>query len=412
MKKLHVRVFFALLLIAFAAATSTHLVWSMLRPDGLEHHRHQQLAELASDALPTDLPSDKTERRLRRYGHRLGLELTLLDQEGRTLAGPRRFKRPPDLGPQRHRRRHGFVVALPDGRKLAAFPRKPRRVPPPLLFLSVGLLVFLLGSYVLARGITGRLSRLKSTVDTWGTGAEQSRARVEGKDEVAALASTFNAAADRIDELVANQQRMLASASHELRTPMTRIRLASELIKDAPEPNKRQELVERIESDLVELDGLVDEILASARLSSGEGATITSVDLAALCKQELPAEGVTLVAPQNLYLNGDERLLRRLIRNLVDNALRYGGDAEPEVSLQSRDDTVVLRVSDTGPGIDEADHKRIFEPFFRAARHHEGEDGGVGIGLYLAKQIVDRHNGTIDYRRQGSTSIFEVVLPA
>ena len=175
-----------------------------------------------------------------------------------------------------------LLFRLPDGRWLSAHvPRRPRGRW--LGLLATLAVVIAVGAWPLARRITRRLERLQTRVDALGAGDLGARVEVEGSDEIAALARSFNRAAERIESLVAVQRTMLASASHELRSPLARMRMAIELYGDAPRP----ELRERIERDVAELDGLIDELLLASRLQMVQDLeALVPVDLLALTAEE------------------------------------------------------------------------------------------------------------------------------
>jgi signal transduction histidine kinase len=172
---------------------------------------------------------------------------------------------------------------------------------------------------------------------------------VEGKDEVALLASSFNASAERIEALVTAQKNLLANASHELRSPLARIRMAVELIQDQANPVISAELKQNI----AELDLLIDEVLLASRLDAAaqDTAARTPVDLAAIVAEECSRVGAGFDAGP-LTVSGDARLLRRLLRNLLENAKRYGADTPVAVTLtHGQDGAVQLDVCDGGPGV-------------------------------------------------------------
>jgi signal transduction histidine kinase len=285
-----------------------------------------------------------------------------------------------------------FVTRLPDGRVVAArmmrpFGPGPRRNP--LLFLALIAAATGLAAYPIVRHLTRRLARLKNGVEAWGGGSLALRVPVDGRDEVAAVAAAFNRAAARIESLVRAHKTLLANASHELRSPLARLRVAVELHEKRPSESAKAEIVR----DMAELDALVDEILLSSRLDLAEAAAPSeTVDLLALAAEEgarlgLPVEGEAAV------LSGDARLLARLARNLLENALRHGG-APVTVEVRRAGGVAELRVSDRGPGIAPEDRERVFEPFYRPEGRAEAA-GGWGLGLALVRQIAERHGGTV-----------------
>jgi signal transduction histidine kinase len=245
-------------------------------------------------------------------------------------------------------------------------------------------------------------------VDALAGGDLKARVQVEGQDEVAELARSFNRAAELIERLVGAQRSMLAGASHELRSPLARIRMAVELLQEtAP-----ADLAGQLARDVDELDELVDELLLASRLQAlPRPQRVEDVDLLALLAEEC-ARGGGEVGGQALRVAGDRRMLRRMVRNLVDNAHRYGGGSPVEGSVSGRDGQAVLRVEDRGPGVPDEERERIFEPFYRPAGWREGAEGGAGLGLALVRQIARTHGG--DARclaREGGGSCFEVSLP-
>src|SRR5262245_29781936 len=229
---------------------------------------------------------------------------------------------------------------------------------------------------------------------------------VEGDDEVARLAESFNRAAGRIEELVSAHKSLLANASHELRTPLARIRMTVELMKQSADPKRKRDL----EQDISELDALIDEILLASRLSTvTEPSAGEDVDLLALATEECARYEEVELDGRPVTVRGDARLLRRMIRNLLENARRHG--APPiEVGLRVIGTTAELSVCDRGPGVPEAERDAVFLPFHSLAG--EGERAGSGLGLALVRQIARRHGGDATcVARQEPGSCFVVTLP-
>jgi len=261
------------------------------------------------------------------------------------------------------------------------------------------------------RRLTRRLERLQGSVETWGSGNLAIRVAVKGQDEVARLATSFNHSAERIEALVGAQKSLLANASHELRSPLARIRMAVELLQEEASPAIREEL----KRNIAELDQLIDEVLLASRLDAmpTDSPADASLDLSAIVAEECAAGGATLDA-ETVMLAGDARLLRRMVRNLIENARRYGGSGPVTVSLQRTGSQVQLRVCDTGPGVPPSERDRIFEPFYRLPGASEAS-GGVGLGLSLVRQIARHHHGEVTCQgaEDGAAGCcFVVTLPA
>jgi len=168
-----------------------------------------------------------------------------------------------------------------------------------------------------------------------------------------------------------------------------------------------------IQKNIAELDQLIDEILLASRLDLNDAAALNKqeIDLTALVSEECARTRAELNA-ESIMFRGDARLLRRLIRNLLENSVRYGGATSTEVSLRKLDaNHIRLEVADHGPGIPESEREKIFAPFYRLPNASESE-GGVGLGLSLVKQIVTKHGGTVKcLARDGGGSLFVVELP-
>lgn len=316
----------------------------------------------------------------------------------------------------RDSRQHGMRVRLDDGSWFVGIPRHHdlrARAAKFVFALALLMLVMALGCYPIARRITRRLETLQVGVDQWGQGNLETRVAVQGRDEVAELARTFNHAAGRVADLLKQQRRVLAHASHELRSPLTRVRMAVELLADEDtSAEQRAKLIENAEADIAELDELVGDVLLAARLGdSGQPRRFEPVELEPLVREEAQRVGARVTA-EPASIEGNPRMLRRLLRNLFENARRHGRGAAIEAHLTSDEHRALIIVADSGPGIAESERERVFEPFYRPAGHHEGEDGGVGLGLSLVRQIAEHHGGSVRHQaKAGGGSRFEVELP-
>lgn len=260
--------------------------------------------------------------------------------------------------------------------------------------------------YPVVRRLTKRLEGLQQGVQRWGEGDLTVRVPVQGEDEdeVADLARRFNAAAEHIQSLMSSQKSLLANASHELRSPLARIRMGLELL-DVPTADTavRQRTREEILRNMAELDQLIDEILLASRLDAKEAdlGTVEAVDLVGLCAEECARVGALLDVPEGMHtleVQGVAKLLRRMVRNLLENAVRYGAPAGKEdavmLSLSPENGQPMLKVCDRGPGVPAHYRERIFEPFFRLPGASE-RAGGVGLGLSLVRSIAERHGWQI-----------------
>jgi signal transduction histidine kinase len=285
----------------------------------------------------------------------------------------------------------------------------PRAVGP-LLVVALLFVAVAAGAFPVVRRLTRRLEALKQGVEAFGAGDLTQRVDAQGRDEVAAVATTFNRSAERIEALVRSHQSLLANASHELRSPLARLKMAVAMYPDAGE-HQRYELQHEINTNIAELDALVEEVLLASRLDGAQAIDRDDdVDLLGLATEEAARVGAQ---PQGepLTVRGSERLLRRALRNLLENARRYGGDdvqvhVEPAGPGQVR-----VRVCDRGPGVPEPLRERIFEPFYRLPGHAERE-GGVGLGLSLVRQIAQRHGGSVHCEsREGGGTCFVLALP-
>lgn len=288
-------------------------------------------------------------------------------------------------------RRHRFAATLADGRMVVVRAEMPFGPGDggPFGFILLIAAVIGLAAYPVVRHLTRRLETLRQGVDRFGQGDLLTRVPVKGRDEVAAVATSFNAAADRIEKLVGAHRSLLANASHELRSPLARLRMAAELHQENPSEARRREILESLD----ELDQLVEEILLASRLDHvGAAKKTATVDLLAVAAEEAARQGLEATGTLAV-VEGDAKLLTRMIRNLITNALRHG--APPvEIAVTGEGGTVRLSVRDHGPGIPASEAERVFEPFYRPAGRGEAA-GGWGLGLALVLQIARYHGASI-----------------
>ncbi|MFL6601343.1 MAG: sensor histidine kinase [Steroidobacteraceae bacterium] len=391
MLRLYLRFYLALLasLVLFGLATAA---MSRLTGSSMEQARATVLTLVQNALPPAQSPPAVQQDGLRRLAAGLDGDATLYGQDGSVVATIGHPLQPP--------RTHRFSLELPHGNPLTVIHLRDGRVLVARVPLGLGstrqffhlmliLLVAAIGvaAYPVARQITRRLERLQRGVESLGAGDLSARVAVEGNDEVARLARSFNAAASQIEQLVRAHQTLLANASHELRTPLTRIRLAVEMLKGAADAHTKAGL----EQDINELDWLVDEILLASRLDVIKEIEATEdIDLLALAAEECSRYDHVHLEGTPVSVRGDARLLRRLLRNLLENAKRHGAPPT-QVRVTQADSIAVVTVWDNGPGPSESDFEKVFQPFYRSSSSRTGV--GIGLGLALVRTIARRHGG-------------------
>jgi signal transduction histidine kinase len=418
MQRLYLQIYATVLLVLAVFVGAAAVTWKLAEEETPQYL--DVAAELTGALLPdADAPPVEEQKALDELHRKLRFDLALYRRDGAMIAMA--GHPPPRFDPRRARAgwRRGpggptFTLHLPDGRWLVA--RQVRERPSPILYVVAGLVVLALaialGAYPVVRRLGRRLERLKEGVEQLGSGHLGARVAVEGRDEVAALAASFNRSAQRIEELIAAHRLLLANCSHELRTPLARIGVAASLLGENADTRTREEL----RRDIAELDHLIEEILLASRLEAVAGLERHEpVDLLALAAEEgahyeLEASG------EPVTVEGDRLLLRRLVRNLLENARRYAGDGPIELSVMREKgregDRAILDVRDHGPGVAPDERERIFEPFYRPDATRENGRGS-GLGLALVRDIAGRHGGSVVcLAAEGGGSRFRVDLPA
>lgn len=400
MRKLHIQFYLAILATLAVFLLASAIFWGLTGNWRAEAWGVNAAAQLAQGLLPPAAASHTEQQQsLDDLHQRLRMDFAVYDREGQLIAAnenaPRvarhRLSRP---GWTWARGAPVWILPLDDGRRLVVrHPHPPEGVGLRIVIVPLSIiLAFALGAYPIARRLTGRLARLQTGVDRMGQGDLTTRVPVEGRDEVAALARSFNRSAERVEALVRAQKLLLANCSHELRTPLARIRLGIERLASAPDSAMRAELTRSI----AELDALIEEMLLASRLDALETLERSEdVDLLALAAEEA-AHFDRSVAGRSITIRGDAGLLRRMIRNLLDNARRHGGGATRIHVGAEAEGAAQLVVEDHGAGIGDPDRERIFEPFYRAAGARSAVRG-FGLGLAIVRQIARAHGGDVSY---------------
>ena len=395
MLRLYLRFYIALLvslaLLGLAASVLVHFAGGPMEQVGVT------IGRLAQNILPpAQAPASEQQQALQRLAAGLEANVTLFAEDGTIIAV---IGRPLPMPSARHAHFLSFAhwpgggaissLRLADGRLLVAsvpIGSGVTRVNFHLLVLFAVLSIGL-AAFPIVRQISGRLERLQRGVDSLGAGDLGARVAVEGHDEIAGLAESFNRAAAQIEQLLHANRSLLANASHELRTPLARIRLAVEMLKQSADLKTKAGL----EQDIAELDGLVDEILLASRLDTvAQNDVREEIDLLALAAEESARYDEVQLEGEHVKIQGDPRLLRRLLRNLLENARRHGVPPT-QVRLEREGNLVALRVWDSGAGPAQAEFEQVFMPFYRRRDSHNSS--GNGLGLSLVRQIARRHGG-------------------
>jgi two-component system sensor histidine kinase CpxA len=283
--------------------------------------------------------------------------------------------------------------------------------------------------YLLARYLSAPVVKLRAATQQLAAGDLSARvgaARNRRRDELADLGRDFDVMAERIESLMASQKRLLHDISHELRSPLARLKIALELARASDGPEAEWAL-ERIEREADRLNDLIGQLLTLARLDSDSEKTDNdSVNLKRLVEEiALDADfearnynrSVEVVASQDCSITGNEQLLRSAVENVVRNAVSYTAEGTAvEVALRRRDThegaKAVITVLDKGRGVPQAVLANIFRPFYRVGDARDRQSGGIGLGLSISHRAVQAHGGTVTASNAPSGGLLvEIQLP-
>ena len=314
-------------------------------------------------------------------------------------------------------RRHPFVILTrSDTQYVIYFLHRPFGELPTWSFaLIVGLVALVIGgSYFAVRRLIRPVHWLNEGVKEIGKGHLDHQVPVASSDELGELSTSFNEMAKQVREMIQSRDRLLLDVSHELRSPLTRMKVAAEFIENAPAK-------EKIQQEVYELETMVTELLESERLKSQAGTiTFTDTDLVALLRDVIKSyngigPGVELTtSPSHLSLPVDHQRIRVAIRNLLENALKF---SRPElgpinVRVEKKTESTLISVQDFGLGMPSEDQTKIFEPFYRVDPSRTRDTGGYGLGLSLVKKIMEAHGGNVRVSSElGKGSTFTLDFP-
>ncbi|MBI2323394.1 MAG: HAMP domain-containing histidine kinase [Chloroflexi bacterium] len=287
-----------------------------------------------------------------------------------------------------------------------------------------GISVTLLGGWAIASGALRPIALLTETARTIAGGRASSRRlpAIRRRDELGELARTLNDMLARLETAYQLEQRFVSDTSHELRTPLTTVRGNAELlVQDDADPGERREAAGQILREATRLTRLIDELLALARADAetepldGQRVELDEVVMEAFGELRAQAgDRLRVVGLDEIHVLGDRDGLKQVVLILLDNALRYTpGDGRVEASVAIEDGTGVLRVDDSGIGIDPETEAHAFDRFYRSDAARRLAPEGTGLGLSIARWIVDRHGGSIELRPREPVGTSAVVrVPA
>lgn len=346
--------------------------------------------KLGSDFQVRPLGPERSPRRL-----------VVLDEERSRDAGP--------AAPAAELRPFALEVVFPDGQAISF--RMPAPRPGPQLqrriFFEFGLLTLALGIalYAMTRTITRPLGKLAQAADAVGRGANVEPLPEEGGRELRAATRAFNAMQERLRRYLDSRTRVLAAMSHDMRTPLTRMRLRVESIED-------EQLRAKFNADLDEMSAMIQGALGVFRgLNDDEAVSPIDINelLGALRDQHLELGHEVTVSGRALepYL-GKPLALKRCLGNLLQNAIQYGHQAQVLIEDGAQ---LVIRIRDRGPGIPPEALSKVFEPFYRVEGSRNRDTGGTGLGLSIARDIAQAHGGTLTLENLATGLEATLVLP-
>jgi len=385
-------------------------------------------------------------------GEKLDAHVALYGKRGRKIAGEGPPHLPHDFRESRDELKQGHPVVIRPSRLappgviyglqdpatgriagvLGVLPRPGFRLSVPLVSVAVMLLVLGAGAGVLSRSLTRRLGNIEASADRIAHGDLRHRIALDTevpRDELDQLASAFNAMAETVEGLLHGQRTLLANVSHELRTPIARMKVLVEILQERVttlrERGDDSRPVQRLDQglrdmalDIVEVEALIADLLTSGRLELRHGAgaavQVGRFDVAALLRRVAAKVDARVDVTGEPELEADELLVERMLSNLLANARRACPAGRLTLSARTQGEVLELSVEDEGPGVPVAHRESIFEPFTRLDEARDRDRGGVGLGLYLCRQICRSHHGTIEVtdRTDGASGArFVIRLP-
>jgi signal transduction histidine kinase len=382
---------------------------------------HDQLREYTKYIFE-DLDREPTLKHAIEISKRLDVDIRYRDSRGAWATDPSM----PTFEELRRQRRHpmgiykdkNYIIRKSGNRfylLYGHFLSIRHKLPPGFYFIIVLVLLLFVASYLFIRTIIKPVKQLQKAVEQIKSGNLDIQIPVRRRDELGELSIQFNTMTSQLKKMLKAKDQLLLDVSHELRSPLTRMKVAAEFIKDS-------KLKRTISEEVDGMESMIAEILETARLNSPHGKlNYKEVDLSSFLEKLITSfsgrkPGIQIKArKQGPIINADPGRLTMLFSNILDNALRYSGQQTQKVSVsvsRTKDSARVI-IKDSGCGIPAKDMPYIFEPFYRVDPSRSKETGGYGIGFSLSKRIVEAHGGTINVHSVvGKGTKVAIVFPA
>jgi signal transduction histidine kinase len=294
-----------------------------------------------------------------------------------------------------------------------------------LVILTIGAIAMIVLSYALASQATNPINELAKAMHEIGSEGLHRRLRWNGRrDEIGNLAQSFDDLLARLEEAFARERQFISDASHELKTPLTSINANAQMLArwGDRDDTVRKESLQTIIDESTSLANMVSGMLTLAKADSGDAIPKEPLSLASIAKEACNGaagrandKGLRLdlqTPKESPIVEGDPTLLRQMITNLIDNAIKFTERGSVTVRVREQDDRAIVEVEDTGPGIDPAEVPNIFNRFYRTDRSRSRAVPGTGLGLAIVRSIVRIHGGSVEATRPpGGGTLFRIVLP-
>jgi signal transduction histidine kinase len=287
----------------------------------------------------------------------------------------------------------------------------------PYYFLVIGATGLL--CWVAAVGVVSPIRRIASTIALFGQGDLSVRVKTDRPDEIGQLGRSFNQMADRLERLIVNERRLLGDISHELRSPLARLKFAIKLARTSPDTKAA---LDRVERDIDRITSLVSDIVeisfveGDPALQGAENVLLAEIVAVVVRDSAVEAQlrgcAIELEGAISGEVLGSRELLRRAVENVVRNGIRYAPRGSVvHVSMQEDEHNAMITIRDCGPGVPEEMLTRIFDPFFRVEAARNTNGGGSGLGLSIAKRAIELHYGAITARNASPGLCVEMTIP-